>query len=178
MAKEKPRLDPNSYVVTLPWMVEKLGLSGLDLQIYSIIYGYSMAGQGAFFGKYDYLMAWTNKSESGIKKSLNSLIKKGLIKKELVKYNRYQYTAIVPDMSHSVAHDESLSSSSMSHSVAHDESLSNSPTNNINILKVNNLSKRVSTPKEKKKPKNQFNNFSQRDYDLSELEKIKLGGAG
>ena len=29
-----------------------------------------------------------------------------------------------------------------------------------------------------KQSKNQFNNFNQRDYDLSELEKLKFGGAG
>ena len=169
------KLDPKTYVTLLPWMVEDLKLSGLDLILYAIIYGYSQGSQGVFYGTLTYLATWSNTTERGVIKSLKSLIDKGLIKKEKIKYNKYFYKAIVPDMVNSVHHDGELSSSCMVNSVHHDGELS-SP-NNKYILKLDNLSKEQKE-KSTQKSKSQFNNFAQRDYDLSEIERKMLGGAG
>ena len=177
MAKERPKLDPKTYVTLLPWMVEDLGLSGLDLIVYAIIYGYSQGKQGVYYGTLQYLSCWTNATENGIKKSLKSLIDKGLIKKVKVKYNRYFYSAEVPEMmSNSVAHHEQLSCPSMSNSVAHHEQLSCSNNNNNTYIN-NNYMDKDPQKKKGKKAKNQFNNFSQRDnYDYGALEKKMTGG--
>ena len=54
-----------------------------------------------------------------------------------------------------------------------------SSPNNIDILKINILGDKQTATRKTNKPKNQFNNFKQRDnVDFDELEKKLLGGAG
>lgn len=44
------KIKPNSYYSIQYWMINELGLKGLELSIYAIIYGFSRDHCGAFTG--------------------------------------------------------------------------------------------------------------------------------
>ena len=61
------------------WMITRLGLSGTDLLIYAIIYGFSQDGNSLFYGSRSYLTEWTGASLTSVRRSLKTLIERGLI---------------------------------------------------------------------------------------------------
>ena len=75
-------IKKDNFIITMGWMLTDLHLSGIELQIYAIIYGFSQDGQTQFTGSLSYLMDWTGKSKPTILKNLSSLVEKGLIIKE------------------------------------------------------------------------------------------------
>jgi predicted transcriptional regulator len=62
-------------------MVNDLQLSGNDLMVYAIIYGFSQDGESRFTGSLQYLADWCNATKSGIQKNLKNLVDAGLIEK-------------------------------------------------------------------------------------------------
>jgi hypothetical protein len=147
-----------SYVVIESWMVDA-GLKGTELLTYAVIYGYSQDSRGCFFGSQKYLAYWTGGSERSVRMALTSLLRKGLLKKIEVGYNRSQYMAVLPEDAHpakpgknssdkshsnsntmrkSLPHDEEKISASMRKKLPHDEEIFSARTNNINILNINN----------------------------------------
>ena len=48
------KIKPNSYYSIQYWMINELGLKGLELSIYAIIYGFSRDHCGAFTGSRSY----------------------------------------------------------------------------------------------------------------------------
>lgn len=72
-------LKNDNYVLIHGWMVNKLGLSGNDLLIYAIIFGFSQDGDGCFSGKRQYLADWCGSSERAVSRNLKNLLDKGLI---------------------------------------------------------------------------------------------------
>ena len=69
-----------NYIQIQGFMLTDLHLSGNELLIYAIIYGFSQTGEGVFDGSREYLAEWCNASLSSIKRSLKALQEKGLIK--------------------------------------------------------------------------------------------------
>lgn len=70
--------DENYYCIT-GWMVTKLKLSGLKLQIYAIIYGFSQtSGQECNVSR-EYLATFTGSSLRGVSDAIAKLKKQGLI---------------------------------------------------------------------------------------------------
>lgn len=62
-----------------------LGLSGNDLMVFALIYGFSQNGQGCFFGSISYLCETCGISKSTALRTLQTLTNKGfIIKKESV----------------------------------------------------------------------------------------------
>lgn len=59
-----------------------LGLKGLQLELYAIIYGFSQDSAGAFYGTLSYLEELTGFNKRTIIYNLNEMIDKGLIVKE------------------------------------------------------------------------------------------------
>lgn len=59
-----------------------LGLKGLQLELYAIIYGFSQDSAGAFYGTLSYLEELTGFNKRTIIYNLNEMIEKGLIVKE------------------------------------------------------------------------------------------------
>ena len=260
--KERKVKDENYYSI-FGWMTnpKRLGLTGLELKLYAIIFASSQGERDCFFGSIQYLSEFTGSSERGVQKALKNLVDKGYLIKKQKAYNQFEYIAVIdinkndelssPHDELSSPHDE-LSSPHMTNLVRHDDELS-SPNNKdklkgniISIKKTkkqNKLEIEISNPKvreafndymdmrkllnkpmtqravnqaikklEKLAPddaekqieiidnsvnhcwlsfyplkdiktssssgakKTQFNNFSQRDQDLSELEKKMLGG--
>lgn len=71
--------NKGSYVVLQDWMIEKLRLSGLELIVYAIIYGFSQNGLNCFTSTTRYLTFWTGKTKETCLKILKSLRQKNLI---------------------------------------------------------------------------------------------------
>ena len=71
----------NSYITIQGWMVTDLRLSGTELLVYAIIYGFSQDDTSSFEGTWSYLEEWTNASRSTIYRTLKSLIDKGYVTK-------------------------------------------------------------------------------------------------
>lgn len=61
------------------WMVTELGLTGAELHIYAIIYGYSRNGAGTFFGSNAALCLATGLSERTVRGVLRKLEDQGLL---------------------------------------------------------------------------------------------------
>ena len=74
-------MKENTYLVIQSWMVTDLKLSGNDLMVYAIIYGFSQDGESRFTGSLQYLADWCNATKAGIQKNLKNLIDAGLIEK-------------------------------------------------------------------------------------------------
>lgn len=85
----------NNYINIQGWMCSKLKLSGNELLIYALIYGFSQDGISEFRGSRSYICKWFNISLPTVDKALNSLVDKNLITKREeivnnVKYNCYK----------------------------------------------------------------------------------------
>ena len=61
------------------WMVTELGLTGAELHVYAIIYGYSRNGAGTFFGSNAALCLATGLSERTVRGVLRKLEEQGLL---------------------------------------------------------------------------------------------------
>ncbi len=76
-----------NYINIQGWMVSEIGLSGNELLVYAIIYGFSQDGEGEFTGSLRYLMDWTGASKNTVMRALVSLEEKGLISKQKITTN-------------------------------------------------------------------------------------------
>ena len=98
MGESKVR-DDNFFLVS-GWMLNRLNLKGVALQVFSIIYGFSQDGESFFTGSLQYLSDFTNASKPTIIKALKELVEKGYILKyenEMngVKFNKYKANLLV-----------------------------------------------------------------------------------
>ena len=80
-------LNENYYCV-FGWMRE-MGLKGLPLQIYAIIYGFCQAKGNAFYGSLSYLEEFTGYSRPSVIAAIKQLIDEGFIDKEQEEYNQF-----------------------------------------------------------------------------------------
>ena len=81
MAESKVK-DDNFFLVS-GWMLNRLKLKGITLQVYSIIYGFSQDGESWFSGSLKYLSDFTNATTRTIISTLKDLTEKGyLVKRE------------------------------------------------------------------------------------------------
>lgn len=72
-------IKDGTFFTVQSFMVTQLGLSGNDLLVYAIIYGFSQDGESVFRGSRQYLADWCNSTVRGIQKNLNRLMELGLI---------------------------------------------------------------------------------------------------
>ena len=83
--------NENFYVIQ-GWMINELNLSGNELMIYAIIYGFSQEQNSWYEGSLSYLASFINcKSKTTLMNILKSLIDKGLIEKQDYKINNVKY---------------------------------------------------------------------------------------
>ena len=78
-------VQPHNYYNVQGWMVTELGLKGNELHAYAIIYGFSQDGVSEFVGSINYLSRWLGCSRRSMIYALDSLVKKGLVSKRVVK---------------------------------------------------------------------------------------------
>lgn len=85
--------DENFYQVQ-GWMINRLGLKGIQLSVYAIIYGFTQDGENEFTGSLQYLCDFTGgTSKPTIIKALKELVENGyLIRRENV-INGVQFNA-------------------------------------------------------------------------------------
>ena len=94
MAESKVRNE--NYYQIQGWMVNRLGLKGITLSVYAIIYGFSQDGESEFTGSLQYLCDFTGgTSKPTIIKALKELLEKQYIFRReeyinSVKFNRYR----------------------------------------------------------------------------------------
>ena len=88
-----------TFFTVQSFMVNQLGLSGNDLMVYAIIYGFSQDGESVFRGSRQYLADWCNSTVRGIQKNLNRLMEMKLIEQVYHSPDNQQvhYKAIVPN---------------------------------------------------------------------------------
>lgn len=94
------RIKNNNYYVTNGWMINELGLTGRELQVYAIIYGFTQDEESEFNGSLTYIAEWLGTSNKNtVTRAIDALLDKGLIAKRQtitkgVKANYYK--AILP----------------------------------------------------------------------------------
>jgi len=71
-----------NYLQIQGWMVSELKLSGNELLIFSLIYGFSQDSESKFTGSINYIRTWLNCSRPTAINNIKNLIEKGLIIKE------------------------------------------------------------------------------------------------
>ena len=104
------KIKPNSYYSIQYWMINELGLKGLELSIYAIIYGFSRDHCGAFTGSRSYLADFTNSTKAGVDKALKSLIQKNLLeKKDFVNHGIKNCIYVAKEVANSVSQGSKLS---------------------------------------------------------------------
>lgn len=74
-------MESNNYVTIQGWMRTELELSGIELIIYAVIYGFSQDGESRFTGAASYLADWCGCSRQTVINNLKTLLNKGLIVK-------------------------------------------------------------------------------------------------
>lgn len=84
-----------NYVVIQGWMVSRLKLSGNELLVFALIYGFTQDGNSEFEGSLQYICDWVNSTKPTVRKALSGLADKGIIKKRIdyvqaVQFNRYK----------------------------------------------------------------------------------------
>lgn len=81
-------IDRDNYVSLQGWMITDLKLSGNELIVYAIIYGFSQTTGNRFTGSLNYLASWLNATKQTALNALQKLVAKGLIEKfEVIKNN-------------------------------------------------------------------------------------------
>lgn len=70
---------PNAYVVLQQYMVEGLGLTGDELIVYAIIYGFCLDGKSSCRCTREYFAYWLGKSKTTVCRVIDSLCEKGCI---------------------------------------------------------------------------------------------------
>ena len=82
-------IKDDNYIIIHGWMINKLNLSGNNLKVYAIIYGFTQDDNQWFRGSREYLAAWCNCTVRGVQKNLNYLVENNLIlKRESSGYNQ------------------------------------------------------------------------------------------
>ena len=79
------RIKDDNYFQISGWMLNRLELKGIQLEIYAIIYGFSQDGESEFTGSIQYLCEFTGTSRPTVIKALKELTEKNyLIKDEKI----------------------------------------------------------------------------------------------
>jgi hypothetical protein len=92
-------MKDENYITIQGWMINKLNLSGTELIIYAVIYGFSQDEGSVFDGSIKYLEKATGKKRTAVITNLKSLVDKGFLNKAVIKKKGVtfnQYVATVP----------------------------------------------------------------------------------
>lgn len=88
-------MKDDNYIVILGWMSNELKLTGNELLVFALIYGFSQDGESEFSGSRSYIAKTFNISKPTVDKALKSLLEKRYIEKHKmiindVQINRYK----------------------------------------------------------------------------------------
>lgn len=89
----------SGYIVIQEWMTE-FELRPSALIAYAVIYGFSQDGKGRFIGGADYIAKRAGTSNHTVRRDLDALVKKGLIRRFYTRKNGCctvcEYWAVLP----------------------------------------------------------------------------------
>lgn len=142
MADSKIR-DENYFTVS-GWMLNRLNLKGVALQVFSIIYGFSQDGESCFTGSLQYLSDFTNASKPTVIKALKELVEKNFlikIENEMngVKFNKYRANLLVVKNFNGGSQDSLLGGSKETLLGGSKETL----PNNISLINKSHIDKEI-----------------------------------
>ena len=80
-------ISGGTYITIQGWMRTELKLSGNELIVYAIIYGFSQNKQGEFTGSAQYLADWVGCTRRTVMTILNKLVEAKLISKTEISFN-------------------------------------------------------------------------------------------
>ncbi len=110
MGEKERSVKDESYYAIFGWMTnpKKMNLSGLELQLFAIIFGFCQSQPlNGYFASTNYLAEFTGATQRGVRKALDGLIDKGyIIREEQEKYHTYKYIALVPDFDEAEKHQK------------------------------------------------------------------------
>ena len=86
------KVRDDSYFVIQGWMVNRLRLSGTELQTFAIIYGFCQDQVSDFHGSVSYIADFTCTTRQSVTKALNKLCEKDLLIKKVCKGDPNYYT--------------------------------------------------------------------------------------
>lgn len=140
MAESKVK-DDNFFLVS-GWMLNRLNLKGIALQVFAIIYGFSQDGEGSFTGSLQYLCDFTNTSKHTVIKALKELVDRNYVTKTEntingVQFNTYKTNALVVQKLHYPSAETALGGSA---EITPGGSAETAP-NNISLDNKDNISK-------------------------------------
>lgn len=73
------RISPKDFLSFSGWMRTDLGLSGVELFAYALVFQFSQSSAGIYKGGSKYLASWIGCSDNTARKSLKSLVARGYI---------------------------------------------------------------------------------------------------
>jgi hypothetical protein len=93
--RKKRKVKDENFFVIFGWMTSpyRMNLSGLELQIYALIFGMSQGDDQYYSASHKYAAEFCGCHEDHVKKVLRSLTEKGFLLKEQTGYNAYRYKA-------------------------------------------------------------------------------------
>ena len=80
----------DNYIVVKGWMISELGLTGNELLVYAVIYGYSQDGENEYFGSLAKLSELLRLDRRTIMRVLQRLCDEGLVYKRMATLNNVQ----------------------------------------------------------------------------------------
>lgn len=139
-----------SYITIQGWMVNDLKLTGNELLVYAVIYGFSQDGETKYTGSRQYLADWCGCSKPTIQAALNKLTERGLIIKDEIFSNGVKYCTYVANLTTSkeilLPGKKILPPQLKNLTTPSKEILPNNINNTINNNIDNNLSKDKKSP--------------------------------
>jgi hypothetical protein len=166
-----------------------MNLSGIELNVYAVIFGMSQ-GKGQYFtGSHNYLAEFCGCSEDRVKKVLRSLTDKGYLVKEETGYNAFRYKAKNynqllyeenPYIGHEPEDDDEDEKKDGVKTTPHgvkttpDIKSINNNINNIYNARARAIPQKRAPDKSKNQNNNKFMNFDQRDNIDYQLLEEKL----
>lgn len=116
MGEKERSVKDESYYAIFGWMTnpKKMNLSGLELQLFAIIFGFCQSQPlNGYFASTNYLAEFTGATPRGVRKALDGLIDKGyIIRVEQEQYHTYKYIAMVPDFDEAEKHQKNAENNS------------------------------------------------------------------
>lgn len=92
---KQSKISDDNYFQVTGWMLNRLHLKGISLEVFAIIYGFSQDGESEFTGSIQYLCDFTGTSRPTVIKALKELVSNNyIIKNEFelngAKFNKYK----------------------------------------------------------------------------------------
>jgi DNA-binding MarR family transcriptional regulator/predicted RNA-binding Zn-ribbon protein involved in translation (DUF1610 family) len=84
-----------NFITVQGWMVNRLGLSGNELLVFALIYGFTQDGETIFTGSATYIGKWCGISRQSVSKITQKLIEKGIIEKQSIRGIGDKYRAVI-----------------------------------------------------------------------------------